>query len=161
MGSSFSVIIGPYLEVSGLIEKRVERVKRVCVNHPTVKMSNEKYCPFCGTVITSEDYFETQKVRVMDFLYDVDSKSEIELYEPYGINSKKTIIVSSNKVPSGYKIPNSYDGGGVMEFTDVDTVSTNQRVWFMTTYKKYIDALKEKLGDINVEVKWGYIGFWS
>lgn len=37
MGSSFSVIIGPYLEVSGLIEKRVERVKRVCVNHPTVK----------------------------------------------------------------------------------------------------------------------------
>jgi hypothetical protein len=31
----------------------------------------------------------------------------------------------------------------------------------MTTYKKYIDVLKEKLGDDKVEVKWGYIGYWS
>jgi hypothetical protein len=43
----------------------------------------------------------------------------------------------------------------------VDTVSTNQKIWFMTTYKKYIDVLKEKLGDDKVEVKWGYIGYWS
>jgi hypothetical protein len=161
MGSSFSVVIGPYLEVKGCIEKKVEKVKRFCSNHPTVKMSNEKYCPTCGELITSEEYFETQKVRIMDFLYDVDSKSEIELYEPYGINSKKTIIVSSNKVPSGYKIPNSYDGGGVIEFVNVDTISTNQKIWFMTAYKKYIDVLKEKLGNDKVEVKWGYIGYWS
>jgi hypothetical protein len=161
MGSSFSVVIGPYLEVKGCIEKKVEKVKRFCSNHPTVKMSNEKYCPTCGELIKSEDYFVVDKLSIRDFLYEFDDESQNSLYEPYDINSKSTILLSSNKVPSGYKIPGSYDGGGVIEFVNVDTVSTNQKIWFMTTYKKYIDVLKEKLGDDKVEVKWGYIGYWS
>jgi hypothetical protein len=71
MGSSFSVVIGPYLEVKGCIEKKVEKVKRFCSNHPTVKMSNEKYCPTCGELIKSEDYFVVDKLSIRDFLYEM------------------------------------------------------------------------------------------
>lgn len=149
------------LRLRGSIEENVEKVKRVCPNHPNFKVSNEKYCSTCGTLIESQDFIETKKVRVMDFLYGFDNESEDSLYEPYGLSSKSTIIISSKKVPSGYKIHDSYDGGGVTEFVNVDTISTDQKNWFMTTYKKYIDVLKEKLGDDKVEVKWGYIGYWS
>lgn len=161
MGSSFSVYIGPYIEVVGDITKDVEKVKRVCPNHPKLKVTNEKYCSECGVLIESQDYIETQKISVNNFLYEFDNSFEDDMWQPYELNHKNTILIPNEKVPYGYKVPGGWDGGGVTEFTNLDSVSTNQKVWVMTNYKKYLDVLKEKLGEDNVEVKWGYIGYWS
>lgn len=161
MGSSFSVYIGPYVEVVGEITSSVEKVKRVCPNHPKLKITDEKYCSNCGTLIESKHYTETKKRRVDDFLYEFDNSFDDEMWEPYELNSKTTILIPNVTVPGGYKVPGGYDGGGVTEFTNLDSVSTNQKVWMGTKYKKYIDILKEKLGENKVEVKWGYIGYWS
>lgn len=161
MGSDFSVIIGPYIEVKGEIVKNVEKVRRICPNHPKNKITNEKYCPKCGYLIETEDYIVEQAMSVDDILYEFDNNYGDKLYKPYGLNSESTILLPNTKAPNMYKIPSSYDGGGVVEFQNLDQLSTNQKIWVLNNYKKYIDVLKETLGDGNVEVKWGYIGYWS
>ena len=161
MGSDFSVIIGPYIEVKGEIVKNVEKVKRICPNHSKDKITNEKYCPKCGSLIENKDHIVKQVMSVDDILYEFDNNYEGKLYKPYGLNSKSTILLPNTKAPNGYKIPSSYDNGGVVEFQNLDQVSTDQKIWLTNHYKKYIDVLNQTFGDDKVDIKWGYIGYWS
>lgn len=159
MGSSYEVYIGPYIEVKGKIKKQVEKVKRVCKNHPKEKFNNEKYCSKCGELIITEDYVEEISMSIDDFLCEIDGDFNDHLWYPYYLNHKNTIFLPNKKIPNGYKIPNSYEGG-VAELNNLDYITTNQKIWVENEYKKYLDLIKQEIGENKVEVKWGCVGYW-
>lgn len=159
MGSLFSVYIGPYIEIVGEIIKDVEKVKRFCPNHPNMGIINEKYCPDCGTLIESRDYTENIKIPIDNFLYEFDKNFNNDLWIPYNLNHENTILLPNKKNPYDFKIKGSYDGGGVTELDNLDFISSKQIIWVWNEYKKYIEILRQNLGDDNVIVKWGYVGY--
>jgi hypothetical protein len=160
MGTSYSVYIGPYIEVMCDITKSVEKVKRVCPNHINLNQGNNKYCSECGSLIIDEDYVDMVEISVGDFLYGHHPQFEDDLHI-INIMGESRIIIPNDEVPYSYDIPDSYYGGGSLELKDVDYVSTNQKLWILKEFKVYIETLIGELGENNVQVKWGYVGYWS
>lgn len=153
MGTFVNVYIGPYIEINKDIKVEVEKVKRVCPNHPNIKMKKDKYCSVCGTLIEDVQYIDNEDFDVNIFLHNID-----ETYSNVIWAAQKNILISNKAVPNRYRISDHYESA--VEFKDVDAVSTNQKLWLMEQCKNYIDSLKEKLGEDNVEIKWGFVSYY-
>jgi len=154
MSVNVSVQIGPYIEAIGKAEVKIEKVKRICPNHPNSKVGEAKFCPTCGTLIKNKDYVETHKLSAIDVLNGETYHDEL-----WASEGMENIIMSNETPPDDINFYVEY--GNSVEITNPEDTKTKQLTWFNKAYQKEITMLKDKFGDDKIKVKWGVVAYWS
>lgn len=152
MGYSKNVYIGPYLEVNGVMQKSVPKIKRVCPNHGETK-TNDKFCSKCGSEILNQDYEEI--IHIKPNLFAHQNFDDDGLWQPENVPS----FIPNKQIPNRFKIDSDY--GGTCDIGGNQHLIPEQIDWFIREYNQEITKFVEAFGSNNVIVHWGVIVYWS
>lgn len=158
MGSSYSVVVGCYLEfpTSPQIEKEF-----IWLQHPQTQEKYDistgvKFCPKTGVELETVSELRTVSVELSAYIEDevLGSDGNMLLEDAFvKPESLKNIFLSNLE---GMRI------GAYRDFNEVDLSSVNvqQKIQeFSLRYKDYIDYYRKQFG--SCEVKFGVVGYWS
>lgn len=154
MGSSMTVVIGPYAEAKNAKDITTIKIKRECPNHKSNRSSNDKFCPQCGETIISVEIPETTKYKVSKFLWR-NQQFEDRLYSPdYDLDN---VLLPNNYPPNKLKL--KYEGFDSVDLSNIDNIKNEQIEWFNKEYSDIFSFLKES--GFDLEIKWGVVTYWS
>lgn len=159
MSSSYSVTIGPYVQIMGNHTVTKVKTKKECSTEGHNKKQQGNFCCDCGKELIDVEYDEVTKVRPRHILYNLDGHED-DLWSPEGFDS---ILMPNQYPPNNIKLKSGYDGGGVEDLTivNLNELKQEQITWFHEKYSVCLSTLYEAYGLENVLVKWGTIGYWS
>lgn len=154
MGVSLSTHFGPFIACAPKTIN-VPKVKRACPNHRGTKLTNEKFCPTCGTEVQNSEYIEKEALSMNKVLYR-HSKFVDHLFSP---SDAGELLLPNEYPPNKIKL-DTYRGGEVdLTTTDLNELRDLQLTWFEEKYKEELEILRKEFPEL--QVKWGIQAYWS
>lgn len=144
--------IGPYIQILKHKTIKILHSYRVCLNKSCEdfdKTLGYKFCCKCGSEIGSIERLDTQNIGVYSLLSEKFERYQ-DLYEP---DNKNNILFPNLISPFNLEI--EYE---MINLSILDMVTPVE--WMCNEFKEQIDFLRQELGDENVIVQYGVLGYY-